>query len=52
MNRQWEWVLIDKDGVTRYPGVGPQAAYAAVGVDVDSDDLAGDRPHILEFRWL
>jgi hypothetical protein len=35
-----------EDGVTRYPGVGLHAAYAAVG-----DDVTGDRPYLLEFRW-
>jgi hypothetical protein len=46
---EWAWVLITEDGVTRYPGVGPHAAYAAVGVD--GDDVTGDRPYLLEFRW-
>jgi hypothetical protein len=52
MNRQWAWVLITEDGVSAYPNQGPQAAYAAVGVHVDSDDLTGDRPYFLEFRRL
>jgi hypothetical protein len=46
---EWAWVLITEDGVTQYPGVGPHAAYAAVGVD--GDDVTGDRPYLLEFRW-
>lgn len=47
---EWAWVLITEDGVTRYPGVGPQAAYAAVGVDPEGDTLAGDQPYLIEFR--
>jgi hypothetical protein len=43
---EWAWVLITEDGVTQYPGVGPHAAYAAVGVD--GDDVTGGRPYLLE----
>jgi hypothetical protein len=49
---EWAWVLITEDGVTLYPGVGPQAAYAAVGVDMARDDVAGDRPYWLEYHAL
>jgi hypothetical protein len=47
---EWAWVLVTEGGVTVYPGVGPQAAYAAAGVDVDSNNMMGDRPYFLEFR--
>jgi hypothetical protein len=51
MRRQWAWVLITMDGVTRFPGVGPQAALAAVGVDVDGDTLTGNRSYLLEIQF-
>ncbi|WP_161976290.1 hypothetical protein [Mycolicibacterium sp. CH28] len=47
---RWEWVLVTNEGVTTYRNAGPQAAYAAVGVDMDSDSTEGDRPYFLEFR--
>lgn len=47
---EWAWVLVTEDGVTRYPGVGPQTAYAVVGVDLEGDDLTGDRPYFLELH--
>ncbi|GLP75687.1 hypothetical protein TUM20983_27970 [Mycobacterium antarcticum] len=47
---EWAWVLITKDGVTRYPGVGPQAAYAAVGVDPNGDTVTGDGAYFIEFQ--
>jgi hypothetical protein len=50
--RSWEWVLVTGDGVTAYGGVGPHAAYAAVGVDIDGDGLTGDPPYWLEYRAL
>jgi hypothetical protein len=47
----WEWISITSDGVTVYRNCGPQAAYAAVGVDAESDGLKGDRSYLLDFRW-
>lgn len=47
---KWAWVLITEHGVTRYPGVGPRAAYAAVGVDMDDDNTVGLVPYLLEFH--
>ena len=49
--RCWEWIIVTGDGVAVAANTGLRAALAAVGINADSDDVTGDHPYFLEFRW-